>query len=41
MMELLKETLEFNPFFGPSAFEAILNPVFDNIRDPNKQLQSS
>jgi hypothetical protein len=34
MMELLKETLEFNPFFRPSAFEAILNPAFDKIRNP-------
>ena len=40
-MKLLNEILEFNPFFRPSAFEAILNPAFDKIRDPNKQIQSS
>ena len=41
MMDLLNRILKFNPFFRPSAFEAIQNPIFDKIRDQNNLIKSS
>lgn len=31
-MNLLKEMLEFNPFFRPTAKECLQNKIFDSIR---------
>lgn len=32
ILSLLKEMLEFNPFFRPTAKECLQNKIFDNIR---------
>ena len=34
MMDLVREMLEYNPFFRPSAKECLQNPIFDDIRVP-------
>ena len=32
MRELVRDMLEYNPFFRPSAKECLQNPIFDEIR---------
>ena len=32
ILRLLKDMLEFNPFFRPTAKECLQNKIFDNIR---------
>ena len=34
ILVLLREMLEFNPFFRPTAKECLSNPIFKNIRVP-------
>lgn len=34
LIQVLKDLLEFNPYFRPSAAEIIKSPIFDEIRVP-------
>lgn len=34
MIQLVRDMLEYNPFFRPTAKECLQNPIFDEIRVP-------
>lgn len=40
LIHLLKQMLEINPWFRPSAKQLLANPVFDEIRNPTIELDS-
>ena len=36
-MEILESLIQVNPFFRPTAFELLKNPIFDPFRDKHKE----
>lgn len=37
LQNILKQMLEFNPYFRPSAKQLLQNPIFDDLRQKNNE----